>query len=132
MEPTGWTLPQLLHRLEHLTATVMNPGARQTPEASVKPTESENLYTGFLHTHTHPLPTPKNPQPLYSVRPHRRQPTRLPHPWDSPGKNTGVLQGKIDIIYACVQDLVFHYWADRDLSSWLENPRDVGAWWAAI
>ena len=23
-----------------------------------------------------------------SVRPHRRQPTRLPHPWDSPGKNT--------------------------------------------
>ena len=26
----------------------------------------------------------------YSMRPHRRQPTRLPHPWDSPGKNTGV------------------------------------------
>ena len=25
-----------------------------------------------------------------SVRPLRRQPTRLPHPWDSPGKNTGV------------------------------------------
>ena len=25
-----------------------------------------------------------------SVRPHRRQPTRLRHPWDSPGKNTGV------------------------------------------
>ena len=25
-----------------------------------------------------------------SVRPHRRQPTRLPHPWNSPGKNTGV------------------------------------------
>ena len=25
-----------------------------------------------------------------SMRPHRRQPTRLPHPWDSPGKNTGV------------------------------------------
>ena len=25
-----------------------------------------------------------------SVRPHRRQPTRLPHPWDSQGKNTGV------------------------------------------
>ena len=25
-----------------------------------------------------------------SVRPHRLQPTRLPHPWDSPGKNTGV------------------------------------------
>ena len=25
-----------------------------------------------------------------SGRPHRRQPTRLPRPWDSPGKNTGV------------------------------------------
>ena len=25
-----------------------------------------------------------------SVRPHRQQPTRLPHPCDSPGKNTGV------------------------------------------
>ena len=24
------------------------------------------------------------------VQPHRRQPTRLLHPWDSPGKNTGV------------------------------------------
>ena len=25
-----------------------------------------------------------------SVRPHRRQPTRLPRPWDSQGENTGV------------------------------------------
>ena len=25
-----------------------------------------------------------------SVRPHRQQPTRLPRPWDSPGKNTAV------------------------------------------
>ena len=25
-----------------------------------------------------------------SVRPHRRQPTRLPRPWDSSGKNAGV------------------------------------------
>ena len=25
-----------------------------------------------------------------SVQPHRRQPTRLPRPWDSSGKNTGV------------------------------------------
>ena len=26
----------------------------------------------------------------HSVRPHRQQPTRLPRPWDSPGKNAGV------------------------------------------
>ena len=25
-----------------------------------------------------------------AVRPHRQQPTGLHHPWDSPGKNTGV------------------------------------------
>ena len=25
-----------------------------------------------------------------SVQPHRQQPTRLPHPWDYPGKNTAV------------------------------------------
>ena len=25
-----------------------------------------------------------------SVRPHRRKPTRLPRPWDSPGRNSGV------------------------------------------
>ena len=25
-----------------------------------------------------------------SMRPHRQQPTRLLHPWDSPGKNTGM------------------------------------------
>ena len=25
-----------------------------------------------------------------SVQPHKRQPTRLRRPWDSPGKNTGV------------------------------------------
>ena len=25
-----------------------------------------------------------------SVQPHRQPPTRLPRPWDSPGKNTGV------------------------------------------
>ena len=25
-----------------------------------------------------------------SVKPHRRQPIRLSHPWDSPGENTGV------------------------------------------
>ena len=25
-----------------------------------------------------------------SVQPHRQPPTRLPYPWDSPGKNTGV------------------------------------------
>ena len=32
----------------------------------------------------------KSLQSCPTLRPHRWQPTRLPHPWDSPGKNTGV------------------------------------------
>ena len=32
----------------------------------------------------------KSLQSCLTVRPHRRQPTRLPRTWDSPGKNTGV------------------------------------------
>ena len=32
----------------------------------------------------------KSLQSCPTVRPHRWQPTRLPRPWDSPGKNTGV------------------------------------------
>ena len=32
----------------------------------------------------------KSLQSCPTVRPHRRQPTRLPRSWDSPGKNTGV------------------------------------------
>ena len=32
----------------------------------------------------------KSLQSCLTLRPHRRQPTRLPRPWDSPGKNTGV------------------------------------------
>ena len=32
----------------------------------------------------------KSLQSCPTLRPHRWQPTKLPHPWDSPGKNTGV------------------------------------------
>ena len=32
----------------------------------------------------------KSLQSCPTLQPQRRQPTRLPHPWDSPGKNTGV------------------------------------------
>ena len=32
----------------------------------------------------------KSLQSCPTVRPHRRQPTRLHRPWDSPSKNTGV------------------------------------------
>ena len=38
----------------------------------------------------HAAAAAKSLQSCPTVRPHRWQPTRLPHPWDSPGKNTGV------------------------------------------
>ena len=47
------------------------------------PTELNTDYW-FLHA------AAKSLQPCPTVWPHKRQPTRLPHPWDSPGKNTGV------------------------------------------
>ena len=36
------------------------------------------------------LLTAKSLQSCPTLRPHRRQPIRLPLPWDSPGKHTGV------------------------------------------
>ena len=36
------------------------------------------------------LPAAKSLQSCLTLQPHRRQPTRLRRPWDSPGKNTGV------------------------------------------
>ena len=113
------------------------------------------------------------------MRPQRWQPTRLPHPWDSPGKNTGVgchflLQCVKVKLLSRVRPLATpwiaayqappsmelsrqEYWSgvplrigkrspewrwlkDKDgegngtplQCSCLENPRDGGAWWAAI
>ena len=40
---------------------------------------------GFAST-----PAAKSLQSCLTLRPHRQQPTRLHHLWDSPGKNTGV------------------------------------------
>ena len=51
----------------------------------------------YIHTHTNThaytyttAAAAKSLQSYPTLQPHRRQPTRLPHPWDSPGKNTGV------------------------------------------
>ena len=40
------------------------------------------------------------------VQPHRRQPIRLPHPWDSPGKNTGVGMTNLDSILKSTEDRI--------------------------
>ena len=47
-----------------------------------------SLYS--LLTYSAAAAAAKSLQSCPTVRPHRQQPTRLPRPWDSPGKNTGV------------------------------------------
>ena len=57
-----------------------------------------------------------------SVQPHRWQPTRISHPWDSPGKNTGVgchfllqcmtLKSESQVAHSC---LTLHYPMDYSL-----------------
>ena len=44
----------------------------------------------FFHLTTAAAAAAKVLQLCPSVRPHRRQPTQLPRPWDSVGKNTGM------------------------------------------
>ena len=43
-----------------------------------------------LSVKSHAAAAAKLLQSCPTLRPHRRQPTRLPHPWDSLGKDTGV------------------------------------------
>ena len=45
---------------------------------------------GFYKVSSHTTTTTKSLQSCPTLRPHRQHPTRLPHPWDSPDKNTGV------------------------------------------
>ena len=44
----------------------------------------------FLEWGIHAAAAAKSLQLCPTLQPHRWQPTRLPRPWDSPGKNTGV------------------------------------------
>ena len=79
-------------------------GLRSTGSQRVGQTEVTWLaVSSESHTGTCPLPTRRDLSTAGcccccevtsvvsdSVRPHRQQATRLPRPWDSPGKNTGV------------------------------------------
>ena len=44
----------------------------------------------IIFSHSTAAAAAKLLQSCPTLRPQRQQPTRLPHPWDSPGKNTGV------------------------------------------
>ena len=56
--------------------------------------KSTHIFTASCFIVSFPIhtlvPAAKSLQSCLTVRPHGLQPTRLPRPWDSPGKNTGV------------------------------------------
>ena len=93
-------------------------------------------------------------QSCLTVRPHRRQPTRLHRPWDSPGKNTRVgchflqcmkVKSESEVTQSCpciviaMQEIPVRFLGREDalekdmvthlsiLLSW-RIPRDRGAW----
>ena len=51
-----------------------------------------------------------------SVRPHRWQPTRLPRPWDPPGKNTGV---SCHFLLQCMKVK-----SESEVAQWCPTPSD--------
>ena len=75
-------------------ARVLQPVAISSTKGSSWPKGLNPRLLCLLHWQSGCLPlassAAKSLQSCPTVRPHRRQPTRLPHPWDSPGENTGV------------------------------------------
>ena len=89
------------------------------------------------------------------MRHHRRQPTRLPRPWDSPGKNTGVgchfllqcmiVKSESEVAQSCLTSayqappsMEFsrqEYWSEVDLVGWTPLTQwtwiwvNSGSWW---
>ena len=64
------------------------------------------------------------------MRPHGRQPTRLPHPWDSPGKNTGV---GCHFLLQCMEvkseiGPLFYLWCVRACSVVSDSLQPHGLW----
>ena len=83
--------------------TLWDPVYCSPPVSSVQRISQERIlkwvaisfFRGLQNSQTLPSPTPTAAAAVTSVvfdsvRPHRQQLTRLPQPWDSPGKNTGV------------------------------------------
>ena len=81
----------------------------------------------------HAAAAAKSLQSFPTLRPHRRQPTRLPCPWDSPGKNTGagchflllILHGFDLIIWSLKREILLTYWSELPYCLWKRHvPKD--------
>ena len=87
-----WILLLLLSRFSHVRLCA-------TPETAAHQAPLSLGFSRQEHWSGLPLPSPMHETEKCkwsrsvvsdSVRPQRRQPTRLPRPWDAPGKNSGV------------------------------------------
>ena len=87
-----WILLLLLSRFSHVRLCA-------TPETAAHQAPLSLGFSRQEHWSGLPLPSPMHETEKWkwsrsvvsdSVRPQRRQPTRLPRPWDAPGKNSGV------------------------------------------
>ena len=67
-----------------------SPKSDQTPLLFVPVAPVFLLYSYFYTSNHSAAAAAQSCQSCPALRPHRRQPTRLLCPWDSPGKNTGV------------------------------------------
>ena len=70
--------------------TVCNPIDGSAPGSSVPGILQARILERVAISFSNACMHPKSLQLCPTVQPHRRQSTRLPHPWDSLSKNTGV------------------------------------------
>ena len=63
---------------------------QQSLNSNAQMAEEVSLILAHLLTSFAAAAAAESLQSCLTLRPQRRQPTRLPRPWDSPGKNTGV------------------------------------------
>ena len=84
--------------------------------------DSENFHVGNISRQEHwsrlPFPSPMHEREKWkwscsvvsnSSRPHGLQPTRLLHPWDFPGKSTGVgCHCLLQLVSVCLINLAFY------------------------
>ena len=89
--------------LKSWSGSTVGPSYPLVPHWRIQPTSWwkifwKKIFTKFKKTklelaalsHLFAAAAAKSPQSCPTLRPQRRQPNRLPRPWDSPGKNTGV------------------------------------------
>ena len=87
-QPTPVFLPGKSHRQRNLVGH--SPWGRKRVRHGLATKQQIQIYMQKYKLSKLSAAAAKSLQSCPTVRPHRWQPTRLPRPWDSPGKNTGV------------------------------------------